>query len=285
MNYDLFSNYDTLATNTYVKLRDVIPSSHPEFLAAEPDNTLIQSIVAQGIVVPVLLCEYEGKLFPVDGKRRIKALRYAAEQDVFIMGKIDPEEYQIPAIVLDISLDKAMFIAAIAQHNRSDNPLTDADTVMRAADYLGLDIHNLKPDDLVKISRTLHWGVQQVNKAVRLIVPPEITAAAAEGKISKSAVRAISKLREKDQQRVIEAIKHGDTVSATNVADIVRNDKIARARQVSMLRPAFVQSKSLVEEYLSLLEAYHARCSSGVILDDCPECKRFVEVYERWQQK
>jgi ParB/RepB/Spo0J family partition protein len=151
------------------------------------DRALVESLKTDGQRVPVLLvdagADNAGKYTPLDGHRRIAALRHLGHPTV--------KAVIVHAGTLDCDL-----ISLTANVRKNLSPIELARAVGRLENE-----HGLEPDDIAKrvgLARSYVWSLRRLTKA------PEILAAVEANRIPAYVAFAIMKAPKEQQQRALE---------------------------------------------------------------------------------
>jgi ParB family chromosome partitioning protein len=157
-----------------------------------PDPALVASIIAYGVLVPVLV--RPGSPIVVDGRRRTIAAREANRQ----IKEAGGQPVRIKCIVSDGSEARAEAAAAICNEMRlDDNEDAKAERASR------LRAHGYGPEEIALI-----FGVQPptVKRWLKLAdAPPEIRAAVRERKVSARAAAKLASAPQEDRAAAVEA--------------------------------------------------------------------------------
>ena len=209
--------------------------SSPELLEGELEQEKIDSIAAQWIMVPILICPEDRETgpngeqiyYPYDGNRRVKALWWL-HQNGYEYQNIPVAELHIPAIYRDdLTPATARKLAFRVNNERSNNPVTDVAAVRDAAERLG--VSPFTKEGRKQIAKDLHTSAGKIGKLSKGLLIDEIAFEAfTDGRVSEQALNAIFSLNDEDAKREIaEKLRLGGDISAS---------------EVNAYRQAFVQS-------------------------------------------
>lgn len=174
----------------------------PDLPCPLPSAEMRENVAAVGVLVPVLLVDYGDGFGVLDGRRRIKAARIAAVNDV-------------PArIASSVQGGGAAAITLATNELRSSNPAAELESIEE------LVRRGLSESEIARVSG---MSVQTVRKRVGLLrlLPPLLDAFRA-GKILPSAAEAAAKLPHGTQEKIAAAFAESGRVTLAVVEEARR---------------------------------------------------------------
>lgn len=241
-----------------VKLYDITPVGDLD--CQEPDSELI-AMVAQSWVPPIIVCpddrfkdENDHNLYyPIDGKRRIKAVAYLDGLGYEFQG-IPVSNMPIQAILrkdLHPSDEAAYRLAFQANNLRSPNISTDVNAIRSAAQSLGVDVFTKEGRSAVaKVLRSNPATIARLAKGI--MVDQVVVDAYQRNEISRETFIAIAEMTDiQVKNDIARRITDGEKLTKGDVVVYKKEAKQAELIQSVASRPASVQ----VAEGNPLLEA------------------------------
>jgi len=168
---------------SFIDIHDIKPnSSQPrQFFNEEKIDELAASIVAHGVIQPIVLKKTEGGFEIVAGERRWRAARKAGLK-------------QVPGIIKELTKEQLMIVALIENIQREDlNPIEEAEAFRRMCSEFGFT-----QDD---VSRNVGKSRPYITNALRLLkLPEEIQKMVLEGRMTNGHARALITIENVNKQ-------------------------------------------------------------------------------------
>lgn len=222
----------------------------------EPDSELIESI-AQYWVPPILVCpdnRYPGKYYPIDGKRRVKAVAYLADIG-FEFNNKPVNQVPIQAVFRDDLLpqDEASYRIAFQANNlRSSNPSTDVNAIKSTAQSLGVDVFTKEGRSAV--AKALRSNPATIAKLAKgIFLAESIMGAYQKEQISRETYIAIAEM--KDIQARAEVTKRLEAGEELSKADVLAYNKQSKQIELTNLATSRPQAETQTAELNPLTEA------------------------------
>lgn len=178
-------------------------------------DELARSIIANGVVQPLLLRRQGSRYELIAGERRWRAAQRAGLT-------------MVPAVIRDIPDEKILEIALIENIQREDlNPVEEAGAYKRLIDTLGLT-QEMVAD---RVGRDRSY----ITNYLRLLrLPPDIQELLQTGRLSAGHARALLSLDSEDAQRRMARRVVDEDLSVRRTERLVRPDSEGRTKRVKM---------------------------------------------------
>lgn len=230
----------------------------------EPDAELISSIAEFGVptivVCPDNRYQTDGRqmYYPIDGKRRIKAVGILAEMD-YKFGDTLMLDLKIPALLrddLEPQDEEAYRMAFQANNLRSPNPITNISAVKSTAEALGVD--PFTKEGRSAIAKQLRTTPQAVGKMAKgLLVDETVFDAYQEGQIADETLKAVLDMRDiRARQEVTKRLVNGERLTKKDVTAYNKQAKQTTLAEAFTDREpeSDVFSSNPLEDAVALLE-------------------------------
>lgn len=232
----------------------------PDYLEAELDQTLLNSIAADWVRTPILVCPEtritEKKLYyPYDGRRRVLALWWLHENGYKYKDQ-DIKNIPINAVLRDdLTPDISIKLSFRSNKERSDNPITDVTAVKEAADRLG--VSPFTKEGRKAIADDLRTTAQVIGKIAKgLQVDHVVFEAFRKGQIKQSALNAILELKdEKDRLKIAERIRLGEELTTSDITEYKQAFTQATLKEAVVNRPTVDFGISNIDIAIEKLES------------------------------
>ena len=199
--------------------------SPPDYLEAELDQGLLNSVAADWIRTPILVCPEDrivsdqGQLYyPYDGRRRVLALWWLHDNGYQYNG-VPIADVPVSAVLReDLTPAIAHKLAFRANKERSDNPITDVAAIQDAAQRL--DVSPFTKEGRKAIAADLRTTAGAVGRIAKgLQVEHVIFDAFRKGQIAQGTLNAILDLKNKDDRlHIAERLRLGEELSTNDIA-------------------------------------------------------------------
>lgn len=270
-------------------IQDIIPTEYLD--CPEPTPELIASIAEHG-VPPIIVCpdtRYEDEFphaelyYPVDGKRRMKALAWLVDNDYIFADNIHAGELEFTALLRnDLTPESAdtYRMSFMANENRSENTITGIQAVKSAAELLGVNVFEI--EGRRAIAQFLNTTPQVVGRYAKgTLLDEAILQAHAEGRISAQAMEAAMNIRDKKaRQKVAKRITDGEDLSTADIN--LYNRELAQATLVEALehQPEIAEWQDAmnnpIQEAYDLLDGYLSRKQKLGQYDEIVQAKKIL---------
>ena len=248
---------DNVGVPIFVTLGEITPVEYLD--CQEPDDSLIAAI-ADHWVPPILVCpdnRIDGKhYYPIDGKRRMKAVAYLASIGYEFRG-VPATEVPIQAILredLTPESEASYRIAFQANNLRSPNPLTDVNAVKTTAENLDVDVFTKEGRSAV--ARQLRTTPQVVGKLAKgLLVDEVIFEAFRQGQIAEQTLTAILNMRDLEaRHEIAKRLTAGEKLTSQDIGRYGRETRRETLRQADLPSVAQVENDNPLVNAIGLLE-------------------------------
>ncbi|MFH0856806.1 MAG: ParB/RepB/Spo0J family partition protein [bacterium] len=211
---------------------------------------LINSIKEHGILQPLVVSKTEdGQYELIAGERRLRASKMA-------------ELRKVPVIVRDADRQKKLELALIENIQRRDlNPMEECTAYKRL-----MDEFNMTQDDVCK---KVGKSLAVVANTLRLLgLPKEIQDALSQGKIDKSAGRAIAGLEGDEEQLKLfkELIERG--INVRQLENYVRSKKRVGFKKINVIDPDLEEKNDMLQVALGTKVRIDKKGAQGKIMID-----------------
>lgn len=234
-----------------VKLYDITPVEDLD--CQEPDTELI-TMIAESWVAPIIICpdnRFEGEngkqlYYPIDGKRRVKAVAYLANLGYEFHG-VPVENMDIQAVLRRDLLpeNEASYKLAFQANNlRSANPITDVNAIKATAASLGVDVFT--KEGRCAVAKVLHSSPQAIARLAKGIdLADTIYEAYQHGRISRETLMAIGETRDVQARvDIAKRLEAGEEISKKDV--LTYNKQVVQTELLhsNETRPEYVYTTS-----------------------------------------
>lgn len=211
---------------------------------------LINSIKEHGILQPLVVSKNaEGEYELIAGERRLRAAKMADLKNV-------------PVIVRDADKQKKLELALIENIQRRDlNPMEECIAYKRL-----MDEFNMTQDD---VSKKVGKSLAVIANALRLLgLPKEIQDALSQGKIDKTAARAIGGLESAEEQLKLfkELIERG--INVRQLENYVRGKKRGGVKKINIIDPDLEEKNDMLQVALGTKVKIEKKGGAGKIMID-----------------
>ena len=200
--------------------------SPPDYLEAELEQDMINSVAADWVRTPILICpetrvlrdDGEQLYYPYDGRRRVLALWWLHENGYEYAGR-PISEVPIHAVLReDLTPEIAHKLAFRANRERSDNPITDVSAVKDSAERL--QVSPFTKEGRKAIAADLRTTAQVIGRLAKgLKVDDVIFDSFRKGQIAEGTLKSILDLKnEDDRLHVAERLRLGEELSTNDIA-------------------------------------------------------------------
>lgn len=207
-------------------IQDIIPVEYLD--CPDPTPDLIANIAEFG-VPPIVVCpdtRYEDEFpeaelyYPLDGKRRMKALAWLVDRDYIFADNIHAGELEFMAELRRDFVPEtadAYRLSLMANTNRSENIITGIQAVKSAAKQLKADVFTI--EGRREIANFLNTTPQAVGRYAKgTLLNEAILQAHAEGSLSAEAMKAAMNIRDKDARvKIAKRIRKGEELSVSEI--------------------------------------------------------------------
>jgi ParB-like chromosome segregation protein Spo0J len=240
---------DPLGKLITVTLYDITPVEDLD--CQEPDSELI-AMVAESWVPPIIVCpdnRFEGEngkkiYYPIDGKRRIKAVAYLSSVGYNFNG-IPVDTIEIQAVLREDlhPEDAASYKLAFQANNlRSPNVSTDVNAIKTTAQSLGVDVFTKEGRSAVaKALRSNPATIARLAKGI--MVDQVVVDAYQHDQISRETFIAIAEMTDIDARNLVaKRLEAGEKLSKSDVVAYKKEAKQTELIQSVASRPSTTQT-------------------------------------------
>lgn len=205
------------AIDKKVTIMQIVPND--QFVAPPVTEKLKSEILRYGLIENLLLCpagDGSELYYPIDGKRRVMAIRELMEADLR-RNKKPWKGVKLNAKVReDLTPAEAERMAFAMNHSRSQNPFTDVAAIQNAAKRFKVDINSAEGQKA--IAKDLGISVTALRKMIKMVNLPEVvTKSLAEGQITQKGVYKLAQLPPQTQKKLIKKLQDGDGLSEKTI--------------------------------------------------------------------